>query len=370
MRAGIDGGVFIGRDERTGRGASTEAVLGSLDRLGLAQALVISHRAIWFDAPEGNEATLAAGAASQGRLVPAAVVNITGYDPYAGTVAELRARGFKAIVLIAGVFGWTAANYAVRALAREAAAANMPLQICVREARDLAAAADVAGASGGPVLLRWIGGGGYALVPDMLAISRDFANVVIDVGTLTQRGAIDYMAARLGPERLFVASNMPDSHAGAAWGLLAASALDDRSRTLIGGGNLARVLGLDPCLQAPRFVDFENLAQRPKLDTHWHTSGWNVVEPKAAVAELSASIAQYNMRAIITSSIRALSDDLTAGNEETAAFLDREPCARGLIVVNPLQPERSLDEIERWRMDPRFVGVKTIQDFLRAQAER
>jgi predicted TIM-barrel fold metal-dependent hydrolase len=28
-----------------------------------------------------------------------------------------------------------------------------------------------------------------------------------------------------------------------------------------------------------------------------------------------------------------------------------------------LEPDRSLAEIERWRCDPRFVGVKTIQDF-------
>ena len=52
-----------------------------------------------------------------------------------------------------------------------------------------------------------------------------------------------------------------------------------------------------------------------------------------------------------------------AGNEETASFLDREPRARGLIVVNPLQPDRSIAEIERWSTDPRFVAAKTIQDF-------
>ena len=70
--------------------------------------------------------------------------------------------------------------------------------------------------------------------------------------------------------------------------------------------------------------------------------------------------------------VRALSDDLGAGNRETAAFLDVESRARGLIVVNPLQPERSKQELERWRNDSRFVGVKTIQDFygLRLDADQ
>jgi predicted TIM-barrel fold metal-dependent hydrolase len=114
---------------------------------------------------------------------------------------------------------------------------------------------------------------------------------------------------------------------------------------------------------APRPRDFDDLVARPKIDTHWHTSGWNVIETKISFDDLSAAIRRYNFRLIVTSSIRALSDDLSSGNAETAAFLDREPQARGLIVVNPRERDRSLAEIERYRSDPRFVGVKTIQDF-------
>jgi predicted TIM-barrel fold metal-dependent hydrolase len=275
----------------------------------------------------------------------------------------LRELGFRAVMLVAGIFGWTLANYAVHALAREAAAAKMPVQFCLRDARDLALAAEAAGPPGGPAMIRWMRGGGYVILPDLLAIGREFPNLLIDVGTITQRGAIDHMAARLGPERLFVASNLPQSHAGAAWFLFAASDLDAEAKRLVGGGNLARVLGLPAPRSAPEPADFMALAERPKIDTHWHTSGWNVIETKITFDDLSAAIRRYNMRAVVTSSIRALSDDLSAGNRETADFLDREPRARGLIVVNPLEPALSLAEIERWRADPRFVGIKTIQDF-------
>jgi hypothetical protein len=363
MGVGIDGGVFLGRDETTGRGLPTERIVGVLDRLDIAQAVAASYRAIWFDADEGNAFTLAECAASKGRLAPAAIVNLTGYDPYAGSIARLREQGFKAVILVAGVFGWTFANYAVRALASEAAQAGMPLQLCLRDARDLALAAESVGPSGGPTMVRWMRGSGYTVVPDLLAIARDFENILIDVGTVTQRGALDLMASRLGPERLFVASNMPQSHAAAAWFLFAASELDDEAKRLIGGGNLARVLGLPAPSCAPRIGDFETLGALSKIDTHWHTSGWNVIEPKTSFEQLSQAMDRYNLRFAITSSTRALSDDLLDGNAETAAFLDHEPRARGFIVVNPLEPDRSLAEIERWRSDPRFVGAKTIQDF-------
>lgn len=362
MLAGIDGGGFLGRDETTGQSWPDERILQALDRLGVERILIASYRSIWFDAEEGNRETLAA-AERNDRFAPAAIINLSGYDPYADTISGLKKRGFRAVVLVAGILGWSVANYAVRAAAREAAEAKMPLQICVRDARDLSLAAEAGGASGGAVMIRWMRGGGYAVLPDLLAMGRDFPNLLFDVGTLTQRGGIEQMAVRLGAGRLFVASNLPRSHAGAAWFLLAASDLDAEEKRLIGGGNLARVLGLPAPQAAPAPASFDDLAGRAKIDTHWHTSGWNVLETRTSFDDLSAAIRRYNLRVAITSSIRALSDDLSSGNAETAAFLDREPRARGLIVVNPREPERSLAEIERYRNDVRFVGAKTIQDF-------
>jgi uncharacterized protein len=88
-----------------------------------------------------------------------------------------------------------------------------------------------------------------------------------------------------------------------------------------------------------------------------------MVSSRTSFDDLSKALERYSVRFAITSSARALSDDLIAGNQETAAFLERESRARGLIVVNPLRPECSLAELERWRAHRGFVGVKTIQDF-------
>jgi predicted TIM-barrel fold metal-dependent hydrolase len=359
----IDGGVFVGRDETTGRELPTERLLAMLDACGVERAIAAAHRAIWFDDREGNASMRALAASSNGRLLPMAIVNLTRHDPFDGHLESIKREGFVAIALVAGVFGWSLQDYAFRALARDAARLRLPMQLCVRERRDLAAAAEGAGPAGGTVMVRWMRGGGYANLPDLLAIARDCPHFLFDVATVTQTGGIAHLVERIGPARLFVASNAPNAHAGAGWFMLRASGLDDEARRLIGGANLARVLGLPEPVAAPEPRDWAALSETPKIDTHWHTSGWNLLETSTGFDDLSATMRRYNLTRAVTSSIRALSDSLEAGNEETAAFLAREPRARGLVVVNPRRPEASIAEIERWRGHPGFVGAKTIQDF-------
>ena len=314
------------------------------------------------DTDEGNAAT-AAAAKADGRLVPMAVVNLIRYDPYANAVSSLKQRGFRTVALFPGLVGWSLGRAAFPALAREAAESNMPLQLCLRDANDLYSAAEVLAGVEAPTMIRWMRGSGYVNTADLLAIARTCPSACFDVGSLTQRGAIDHMAERIGAGRLFVASGLPGAHGAAPWFLLAASELDDEARRMIGGGTLARLLDLPEPTAAPAPRCFDELAGRPKIDTHWHTSGWNVIETRTSFDDLSAAFDRYNLTFALTSSIRALSDDLARGNEETSAFLDQEPRARGMIVVNPHEVDRSLAEIEKYRADPRFVGVKTIQDF-------
>jgi predicted TIM-barrel fold metal-dependent hydrolase len=363
QNAGIDGGVFLGCDETSGRGWPLERIVSTLDRLDVAQALAVSWRAVWFNAAEGNASTLAAATAADGRLLPMAVINLFGYDPHAGIVARLRQSGFSAIALFPGLLGWSLGRTVFRTLAREAANQKVAMQLCLREPGDLNQVANVLSQINAPTMVRWMRGSGYANVPDLLAVAADCPSAVFDVGTLTQRGAIDYIVERIGADRLFIASGVPAAHGAAPWFLYAAADLSDEARRLIGGGTLARLLGLPEPKKAPLPRDFDTLIGRSKIDTHWHTSSWNIIEPRNSFSDLSAAIERYHLQFVITSSIRALSDDLVAGNEETLRFLDSEPHARGLIVVNPLKLELSITEIEKYKEDSRFVGIKTIQDF-------
>jgi predicted TIM-barrel fold metal-dependent hydrolase len=359
----IDGGVFVGRDETTGIGADAREVLATLDAFGVERALALAPRAIWFDDEEGNRDLLTACRAAGERLLPAAVVNLTGYDAYAERLHRLKADGFRAVALVSGVFGWTLEDYAFRALVREAAAAALPLQICVKDRRDLRALADATSEATLPVMVRWMRGGGYYNLADILALAQDRPTLVFDVSQATQIGGIEHLVARAGAERFFLASNHPQSHAGAHWFALHGARLSPSDLRMIGGGTLARILGAAPPSTITRPPALDALRARPKIDTHWHTSGWNAFQPRSSIETVAEDAREAGIELYLSSSLRALSDDLTAGNDETARLLDHDPHARGMVVVNPLQPTRSIAELARFAADPRFVGVKTIQDF-------
>lgn len=359
---GIDGGIFIGRDETTGHEISVERQLEILSWMGADRTIAAAFRSIWFDYREGN-AQLLQFAQSNTRIIPAAVINLAGFDPFDGYLESLRAQGFAAAVLVSGVMGWSLQSSSARTFARAAAGAGLPIILCIRSSADYLAASDYIAPSGATVLVRWMRGGGYFNVTDMLAVARDCPNFLFEAGIVTQSGGIEHLVDRLGDERWFIASNLPLSHAGCAYFMLAAANLPPSSRDKIAGVNLARALGLQGKHAFRMPQGFERLKSAAKIDTHWHTSGWNLIETRTGFDDLSKLAKDYNCRAVVTSSIRALSDDLVTGNEETRAFLDKEQSARGMVVVNPRRIPESLAALDRYRNDSRFIGVKTIQDF-------
>jgi predicted TIM-barrel fold metal-dependent hydrolase len=98
------------------------------------------------------------------------------------------------------------------------------------------------------------------------------------------------------------------------------------------------------------------------VDVHWHPDHWNLGEPALGAAEQLAVLDRFGCERVIISAIRALCDDLEAGNALTAHWTGTDPRIHGLIVVNPLHQQASLGEIARYADHPRFVGIKTIQD--------
>jgi hypothetical protein len=192
----------------------------------------------------------------------------------------------------------------------------------------------------------------------------DHPNVCFDISTITQSGGIERLVERLGADRLFLASGMPLVAEGASYFMLEGARIPDSDRRMIQGGTLARALGIeaDPA-SAPDTHLWQTFRDIPKIDTHWHTSGWNIIEPRTSFEAIAQDFDVFNYQVAISSSIRALNHDIVTGNAETKDFVDNDPRARGLIVINPLEIETSIGEIEKYRNNPRFVGIKTIQDF-------
>lgn len=360
----IDGGIFIDRDPTSGLGTDAVDAVARLDRFGVDHALASAFKAVYFDEREGNDLAAQACAASDGRLSPLAVLNMVGYDTHTDRLAEIAAGPFVAVALFPAFQNWSWSDYTTEVFARDCAALKLPIQAGVWNRQDLAAVARHIAPSGGDILIRWMRGSGYNNLSDMIAVAKDHANVVFDISTITQSGGIEYLADRIGADRLYCASGAPLTAEGAPYFMLEGARLSQPDRDLIGRGTLSRVLGIEPpAHNGSKSPIWETLRDTPKIDTHWHTSGWNIIEPRIAFQEISEDFDAFNYRIAISNSIRALNHDIVDGNAETLALLDTEPRARGLVVINPLEIETSIAEIAKYRPDPRFVGVKTIQDF-------
>jgi len=361
----IDGGVFIDRDPTTGIGSGVEDVLARMDRFGVERALATSFMSLYFDAREGNSFTASVCAESDGRLLSVACVNLLGYDAGEQYLQDLKDEGFVATALFPEPQYWSLSDYVAQKFAVQAAEVGMPLQVGLWTRRDLADVARHIAPAGGPVLVRWMRGGGYNTLPDTIAIAQDLPNVIFDVSTVTQSGGIEHLVERVGAERLYLASNAPLAAEGASYFLLEAARIGDAQRERIRAGTLAEALGIEPLEAgaAPTSTLWEDMRSAPKIDTHWHTSGWNIIEPRTSFEAIGEDFDAFNYSIAISNSIRALNHEIVAGNAETRTFLDAEPRARGLVVINPLEIETSISEIAKYRDDPRFVGLKTIQDF-------
>lgn len=357
----IDGGVFLGRDPTVEIGMETGELLDRLRRCGAVKALALSFRGVHFDWREGNAETLDVAARHPDVILPMATVNMLAFDVGAGLMTDFKQAGFKALALFAHPQGWSYGDYVFKAALGEASRASLPVQVGLKTREDLAKVA--ANAGNATVLVRWMRGSGYNTLPDVLAVARDCPQFVFDVGTISQSGGLERLVERVGADRLYLASNMPLALERAAYFMLRAARLSDADRRAIESGTLARILGIPPLPAAREPEDWARFKAWPKLDTHWHTSGWNIIEPRIGFDDLMVEFDTYNYRAVVNSSIRALNDDLVAGNAETLAFMQRDARVRGLVVINPLQPEKSIAELNKYRHNANFVGVKTIQDF-------
>jgi len=358
----IDGGIFVGRNATSDTFVSANDALAKLKRLGVSRALSASFRAIYFDYKEGNREMIEDAATSGGALIPMAVINPAGYEPGGAYLSEIKAAGAAVAALFPTLGGWNLKDYVLRQIFKDAARADLPVQVTIASRADLTLLADYS-SFGGLVLARWLGSGGYNALPDIAAIANEHPTMLLDIGNITQSGGYRWLIDKCGDEKFFLASHYPLGYEATPYFILHGSDLPEESRRKIGGANLARSLKLPEPKTATKPSQWDSLVGRRKIDTHWHTSGWNIIEPRIHPALLSAEFTKYRYDLVCSSSIRALSDDIIAGNAETLEFLSKDRRARGLVVINPLQIEASIGEIEKYRNDLRFVGVKTIQDF-------
>ena len=145
-------------------------------------------------------------------------------------------------------------------------------------------------------------------------------NLYFDVGAVTQSGGIKYLVEKIGSNRLYICSNTPECYLLPSLFLLESADLSDVDYDNVSQGTLNNIFKLSTSKELPfdkpHIKKFNDLIKRPKIDTHWHTGTWDIVEPMIDFAKL-AETQKFGCKAIVTSSVLALNCDMERGNAET-----------------------------------------------------
>jgi predicted TIM-barrel fold metal-dependent hydrolase len=105
-------------------------------------------------------------------------------------------------------------------------------------------------------------------------------------------------------------------------------------------------------------VNEANQADYPVVDVHQHSGPWPFAGRWGGIELNLRLLERRGIDAAIISSAEAIVDDMVAGNERLAADIAGHPNLYGYVVVNPRYPDLSLQQLETYYANPRFVGVK------------
>ncbi|RCK33564.1 amidohydrolase family protein [Thalassospira xiamenensis] len=360
----IDAFAMFDRDPRTNISITPNVLKKKLSLHLVEHALVCSLQAVFDGHRVGNSRTLSVCQASDGFFLPAASVNPLSYEGGEAEFRKLREEGFRALALFPHLQHWSWRAMSAERVVNDAADADLPIVANVGNSEEFSSACKVLGQIGKKSLIRYSGRGAYSIVSELIEAANRFPALLFDVGCMAQSGIIEHLAKVLGADRLCIASGAPLNFEAAAFFSLAASRLDNNKRIEIESANICRVLSLcvpeHPTPVSDIYLKMKNM---PKIDTHWHTGSWQLVEPRTSFECVSEDLTEFNIQYSCSSSILALNWDIEAGNQETLNLMDQDDRVCGLIVVDPWKPETSLEQIGEYSQNPRFVGLKTIQDF-------
>lgn len=360
----FDGGIFVGRNPKTADSLHTESLSSWSQKFQVSKALACDFKAVFDDMYEGNQRTLELSRQNS-ELIPLSVVNPLHWDAGSSYFDEQKRAGSAGFVFVPTLQAWSYQQFVFKAAAQSAAQTGLPIQCVVTQPSDLHWIEQALGAIQSPVLIRQIAGGGYSFTADTIALAKTHRHFYFDVSNSCQNGGIAYIASRIGAERLYLASNAPVNVEASAHLLVqAAPDLTDDQKIQIHSQTLAKIFGLSLPAQLPSLPPvWQAHLKRPKVDTHWHSHGWDLLEPQKGFEATKTYLSHFGERAVFINSIRSLNFDVTAGNIETFAQLESDSRFFGLIVVDPLKVEESLSLLERFSTHPRFAGIKTIQDY-------
>jgi predicted TIM-barrel fold metal-dependent hydrolase len=326
-----------------------EQTVSELAAHGVFSALVASRTAASYRMDVGNNAALSLGGTHTGvRVSPVASLNPVEYFDWPSELERVLAHGAVALRFFPDVQRWSVSSEAFRAMAR-AVRGRCPLLIPVTRFGDAREIGQATSDLNAPVVLI---GGHYTQLGDCLAALKRWPHLLLETSCLAHFRAVETVVGEVGAERVLFGSGAPVRPIQAALNQVLTADIDAADRAAILGGNASRTfrLPLEP-IELPTPTRATGL-----VDVHAHFGALGLPTPAIAPSRHAEAVARHGIVHSVASSLRAIADDMAAGNAE--AFAATTPNVHAWVVVNPNDLEgacRALDDA--YRRD-RVVGAK------------
>jgi predicted TIM-barrel fold metal-dependent hydrolase len=102
------------------------------------------------------------------------------------------------------------------------------------------------------------------------------------------------------------------------------------------------------------------------IDVHCYYGSWPFPIPDMSVADILAMMAAAEIEKCVLMSAQGIQYDFVAGNAEVAEVVARYENLYGYVYVNMHYPELSLQEMEKYLAEDKFVGLKYNGEYSRA----
>lgn len=219
------------------------ALLGAMDRLGIARALV-RHSLGWHDVPAlGNGVLMAEIAGHEERLIPcwAALPPGTGeMGPLEQWLVTLARSGVRAVCLYPAAHGYPLAAWQCDSLLGPLAERHYVLLLELSEVQWEPLHWLCATYRGLQVVVL---NTYYRVLRPLYALLDAHPNLYVDSSTLCGFRAVEDLCARFGAERLLFGTGQPRTDGAGAVAMLNYTTLSEAQAQAIAAGNLERLLG-------------------------------------------------------------------------------------------------------------------------------
>lgn len=224
-------------------GLPFETLGRTLEQNAIAQALVASTSAVFYDARAGNDLALQASQSAPGRLLPIAVLDPRAFPDALSELDERIAQGFRAARFFPERQGWPLRFAPFSDLLARCNEKKLPVAVSVGAHGDLTLLAEVAHSVSIPVIVAGVTG---EMLGEAVSVARSRPNFHFETARLTAPRALEAfcMGVPDGESRLVFASYSPLRYISAALGPVLTSALSNEGKAKVLGDNLRRLLGM------------------------------------------------------------------------------------------------------------------------------